>query len=236
MTDLFTYKNEKNFNLQLGDDWKDLLKEEIESEYFDQIIHFLLDEEKKGKNIYPPFQNLFNALNLCSLHDTKVVIIGQDPYHGEGQAHGLCFSVSKGVPKPPSLVNIFKEIEKSTGLKMPEHGDLSHWAKQGVLLLNSILSVQASMAGSHQKIGWQEFTDAIIQKISDEKEAVIFLLWGRFAGQKADLIDEGKHYILKAAHPSPFSAHNGFFGCNHFVITNEILKSIGRKPIRWNEK
>ncbi|MBC8343461.1 MAG: uracil-DNA glycosylase [Bacteroidetes bacterium] len=233
MTDLFSYNNEKNFRLVLCSEWVNLLKSEIEADYFNQILDFLNEEEESGRTVYPPTHEIFNALNLTLLEQIKVVILGQDPYHGAGQAHGLCFSVKKGIPAPPSLINIFKEIKNNTGIDLPGHGDLSNWAQQGVLLLNSILTVRAANAGSHQKIGWQLFTDAIIRTISDRTEGIVFLLWGKFACSKSEMIDASKHYILTAAHPSPFSANNGFFGCEHFSKTNEILKSIGREPIDW---
>ncbi|MFC2113785.1 uracil-DNA glycosylase [Bacteroidota bacterium] len=234
--DLFSYNNEKNYKLTISEGWKKLLHHETEAEYFNQLLDFLIDEERSGQTIYPQAKDIFNALNLTPLKEVKVVIIGQDPYHGPHQAHGLCFSVRKGIMPPPSLINIFKEIKSNTGVPIPDNGDLSYWAQQGVLLLNAILTVRAGMPGSHQKIGWQTFTDAIIQIVSQKLEGIVFLLWGKYAESKSTLIDANKHFILKAPHPSPFSAHNGFFGCKHFSTTNEILKSIGRKPIDWKVK
>jgi uracil-DNA glycosylase len=220
-------------NLPIFPEWKEALKPEFEANYFQEIINFLKEEKANGEIIYPPGSKIFEAFNHFNLSDTKVVIIGQDPYHGPKQAHGLCFSVNKGIQKPPSLQNIFKEIQQDLGIDPPPHGDLTDWAKQGVLLLNAILTVRANNAGSHQKIGWETFTDAVIKTISEQTETTVFLLWGRFAHSKETLIDENKHFILKAAHPSPLSAYNGFFGCKHFSQTNEILKSVGKEPINW---
>lgn len=214
--------------------WKKILHEEFEKNYFNQIATFLKTEKALDKVIYPPGSLIFNAFNLTPFDQVKVVIIGQDPYHGAGQAHGLSFSVPTGIKPPPSLINIFKEIEKDTGTKMPEkYGNLTNWAKQGVLMLNAALTVRAGEPFSHAKTGWVNFTDAVIQKISDEKEAVVFLLWGKFAQEKQSLIDETRHYVLKAAHPSPFSADKGFFGCKHFSKTNQLLMKNGKSPIDW---
>lgn len=217
---------------QIETSWKDALKEEFRKPYFAELKKFLVSE-KQNYTIYPEGKDIFNAFNHTPLDQVKVVIIGQDPYHGQGQAHGLCFSVQKGVKLPPSLKNIYKEIESDMGCKMGPDGDLTSWADQGVLLLNATLTVRAKQAGSHQKKGWETFTDQVIRCISDKKDHVIFLLWGRFAQEKASLIDTSKHYILKAAHPSPFSAHSGFFGCKHFSKTNQILEQSGEKPIDW---
>lgn len=213
--------------------WKELLKEEIESEEFTQIKSFIEKEEMAGKEIYPKKQDIFNAyINPDSI---KVVILGQDPYHGPGQAHGLSFSVLSGVKPPPSLINIYKEIEAETGLKMNKtNGDLTVWRDQGVMLLNSFLSVERGKPGSHQKIGWENFTDKTIEKLSEYKENLVFLLWGGFAQKKEYIINPNKHLILKSPHPSPFSAHTGFFGNNHFIKTNEYLAKHNIHKINWN--
>lgn len=214
--------------------WKDVLKNEFSKPYFQQIVTFLKTEKAAGKIIYPPGPLIFNAFNQTPFTKLKVVILGQDPYHGEGQAHGLSFSVQNGVKSPPSLVNIYKEIQNDIGIAMPvNYGNLTRWAGQGVLLLNAALTVRANEPLSHAKFGWAEFTDAVIQKISDEKKGIVFLLWGKFAQEKQILIDETKHFILKAAHPSPLSAHAGFMGCKHFSKTNELLTKQGIEPIDW---
>jgi len=209
-----------------------VLLEEFNKDYFIKLKQFLLDE-KKHHSIYPKGKDIFNAFNYTSFDRVKVVILGQDPYHGMGQAHGLSFSVPDGVKQPPSLKNIFKEIASDLNLPLPETGNLSPWTKQGVLLLNATLSVRVKQAGSHQKKGWEEFTDSVIQNISQKKEGVIFLLWGRFAQDKAELIDKNKHHILTAPHPSPFSVYRGFFGCKHFSKTNKLLAEQGLKEIDW---
>lgn len=214
--------------------WKEALKNEFTKPYFQQIVTFLKTEKAAGKTIYPPGNLIFNAFEQTPFDAVRVVILGQDPYHGAGQAHGLSFSVPENVPPPPSLINIFKEIQSDTGTTMPaRYGNLTDWAKQGVLLLNAALTVRANEPASHAKIGWMEFTDAVIQKISDEKTGVVFLLWGRFAQEKQILIDATKHYVLKAAHPSPFSADKGFFGCKHFSSANAYLVKQGLPPIDW---
>ncbi len=221
-------------DVKIESSWKDALKNEFTKPYFQQIVTFLKTEKASGKIIYPPGPLIFNAFNQTPFNRVKVVIIGQDPYHGAGQAHGLSFSVPNGIKPPPSLINIFKEIQTDTGVAMPhKYGNLTKWAEQGVLLLNAILTVRANEPASHQKIGWMEFTDAVIQKISAEKNGIVFLLWGRFAQDKQLLIDETKHFVLKAAHPSPFSADKGFFGCKHFSKTNEILMKQGAEPVDW---
>jgi len=219
-------------NIKIEKSWARELAPEFEKEYFKKLTSFVR-EEYLHKKVYPRPENIFNAFNLCSFDNTKVVILGQDPYHGPGQAHGLCFSVQKGVQSPPSLKNIFKEVEDDLGLKLSGSGDLSSWAKQGVLLLNATLSVQAGLAGSHQHKGWEEFTDSIIKTISDKKENIVFLLWGSFAQGKAPLIDEKKHLILKSPHPSPLSSYRGFFGSKHFSKTNDYLKKNKLKEINW---
>ena len=221
-----------NINPEIEQSWKVVLLKEFNKDYFIKLKQFLLDE-KKHHSIYPKGKDIFNAFNYTSFDRVKVVILGQDPYHGMGQAHGLSFSVPDGVKQPPSLKNIFKEIASDLNLPLPETGNLSPWAKQGVLLLNATLSVRVKQAGSHQKKGWEEFTDSVIQNISQKKEGVIFLLWGRFAQDKAELIDKNKHHILTAPHPSPFSAYTGFFGCKHFSKTNALLAKQGLTEINW---
>lgn len=213
--------------------WKELLKDEFNKPYFQQITVHLKTEKSQGKIIYPPGSLIFNAFDTTPLDQVKVVILGQDPYHGPGQAHGLCFSVQDGVSPPPSLVNMYKELQEDIGMHIPNHGNLTPWAKQGVFLLNASLTVRAGEPMSHAKIGWADFTNTVIQKISQAKQHVVFLLWGKFAQDKRTLIDESKHLILKAAHPSPLSAHNGFFGCKHFSKTNEYLMSKGIEPVNW---
>lgn len=221
-------------DVKIEPSWKEVLKNEFTKPYFLQIVTFLKTEKAAGKTIYPPGPLIFNAFNQTPFNKTRVVIIGQDPYHGPGQAHGLSFSVPNGIKPPPSLVNIFKEIQTDIGVAMPQgYGNLTKWAEQGVLLLNAALTVRANEPFSHANFGWADFTNAVIEKISAEKEGVVFLLWGKFAQEKQLLIDETKHFVLKAAHPSPFSAHAGFFGCKHFSKTNEILVKQGAAPIDW---
>lgn len=217
---------------KIEESWGNELEDEFNSSYFQDLKEFLVQEREKYK-VYPPGSLIFNAFNHTPFNDVKVVLIGQDPYHGHGQAHGLCFSVSHGIKPPPSLVNIFKEINADLGVPIPSHGNLEKWADQGVLLLNATLTVRANQAGSHQKKGWEDFTNAVIKRLSEKREGLIFILWGRYAQAKEEIIDTEKHHILKAAHPSPFSAYNGFFGCKHFSKTNEILKSKGLPVINW---
>lgn len=214
--------------------WKELLKEEFGKPYFEELVRFLKTEKEQGKKIYPPGALIFNAFDKTPFVNLKVVILGQDPYHGQGQAHGLCFSVPDGVPPPPSLVNIYKELNADIGMPIPKTGNLTKWAEQGVLLLNAVLTVRANEPASHAKCGWMNFTDAVIRKISDEKKGIVFLLWGRFAQDKQMLLDATKHFVLKAAHPSPFSADKGFFGCRHFSKTNELLRQQNLTAIDWN--
>jgi uracil-DNA glycosylase len=214
-------------------EWKEILKEEFAKNYFEHIVTFIKTEKSAGKMIYPPGPLIFNAFYKTPFHKVKVVLLGQDPYHNKGQAHGLCFSVPDGIPKPPSLVNIFKEMQNDLRLSPPESGNLEKWAEQGVLLLNASLTVRQNEPGSHSKIGWIEFTDAVIKKISQGKKDVVFLLWGKFAQDKQSLVDETKHHVLKAAHPSPFSADKGFFGCRHFSKTNDLLVQNRVDPIDW---
>jgi len=190
-------------------------------------------DEKSKYTVYPPGGLIFNAFRLTPFDRVRVVLLGQDPYHGQGQAHGLCFSVPQGIVPPPSLVNIFKEVEKDMGIPVPSHGNLERWARQGVLLLNATLTVRANQPGSHQRKGWETFTNAVIRKLSENRVGIVFLLWGKFAQEKEELIDTNRHYILKAAHPSPYSAYNGFFGCRHFSKTNEILRKHGLDEIEW---
>lgn len=213
--------------------WKEVLTEEFSKPYFQHAVTFIKTEKAQGKTIYPPGSLIFNAFNTTPFDEVKVVLLGQDPYHGYGQAHGLSFSVPDGVSPPPSLINIFKELHSDIGMPIPKTGNLTKWATQGVLLLNAILTVRANEAGSHSRIGWMDFTNAVISKISQGKEAVVFLLWGKFAQEKQVLIDETKHLVLKAAHPSPLSAHNGFFGCKHFSKTNNYLTKQSLHPIDW---
>ena len=214
--------------------WAVVLKNEFTKPYFQQIVTFLKTEKAAGKTIYPPGPLIFNAFNQTPFNKVKVVILGQDPYHGPGQAHGLSFSVPNGIKPPPSLINIFKEIQADIGVAMPlQYGNLTRWAEQGILLLNAALTVRANEPFSHAKFGWADFTDAVIQKISDQRSGIVFLLWGKFAQEKQNLIDETKHFVLKAAHPSPFSADKGFFGCKHFSRTNDLLVKQGLSPIDW---
>jgi uracil-DNA glycosylase len=220
-------------DVQIEESWKKELKQEFTKPYFQQIVTHLKTERATGKTIYPPGKLIFNAFNDTAFSEVKVVILGQDPYHNPGQAHGLSFSVPDGVTPPPSLVNIYKELHKDIGMPIPHTGNLTPWAKQGVLLLNAVLTVRMNEPASHAKIGWMDFTDAVIRKISDDKEGVVFLLWGAFAQKKQELIDATRHHILKAAHPSPFSADKGFFGCKHFSKTNELLTQQGKSPIDW---
>lgn len=219
-------------NPQIHDSWKEVLIDEFSKPYFLNLRNFLVDEKKQHR-IYPPGKQIFHAFNSTHFENVKVVIIGQDPYHGTGQAHGLCFSVPFRIKAPPSLINIFKEIQDDLGIPFPNHGNLEYWAMQGVLLLNATLTVRANQAGSHQGKGWEEFTNHVIHTLSETKSNLVFLLWGRFAQNKASLIDQSRHHMLEAAHPSPFSAHSGFFGCKHFSKTNKILEEHGIEPIDW---
>ena len=213
--------------------WKKELKEEFGKPYFEQIVHFLKEEKKAGKTIYPPGKLIFNAFECTPFDKVKVVVIGQDPYHNPGQAHGLCFSVPDGVQPPPSLLNIFKELHEDLNIPIPNTGNLEKWATQGVLLLNASLTVEANKPMSHSGIGWHFFTDEVIKHVSKDKDHVVFMLWGKFAQNKENLIDITKHKVLKAAHPSPLSAYNGFFGCRHFSKTNNLLREMGEQPIDW---
>ena len=218
--------------VRIEQSWKDALAEEFGKPYFESLVRFLHKEKADGQTIYPPGSQIFRAFDLTPVDNLKVVILGQDPYHGPGQAHGLSFSVSAGVPAPPSLKNIFKEIESDLGVRMSGYPDLEKWARQGVLLLNAVLTVRAGTPTSHSKIGWEEFTDAVIRYISDNCEGVVFLLWGNFARSKSALIDHSRHHVLEAAHPSPL-ARGAFFGCRHFSKTNDLLSAQGKAPIDW---
>ena len=218
--------------VKIENSWKNALQGEFDKPYFASLVHFLHEEKAEGKVIYPPGSRIFRAFELTPVDKVKVVILGQDPYHGYGQAMGLSFSVPEGVPAPPSLKNIFKEIESDLGIRMSGSPDLEPWARQGVLLLNSVLTVRSGSPASHSGIGWQEFTDAVIKYISDHCEGVVFLLWGSFARSKKDLIDTSRHYVLEAAHPSPL-ARGAFFGCRHFSQTNQILLKEGKTAIDW---
>jgi uracil-DNA glycosylase len=220
-------------DVKIGADWKEILKQEFPKSYFLQIVQFLKTEKLAGKIIYPAGGLIFNAFNTTAFEKVKVVLIGQDPYHGPGQAHGLSFSVPDGIPPPPSLLNIFKELQTDIGLAIPKRGNLTGWAEQGVLLLNSSLTVRANEPMSHSTLGWNRFTDSVITKISEQKKNMVFLLWGKFAQEKQPLIDETKHLVLKAAHPSPFSVDKGFFGSRPFSKTNEYLIKNGIDPIDW---
>ncbi len=223
--------------IKLHDSWKEPLKGEFEAPYMQALKRFLLAERENGKRVYPAGSLWFHAMDATPLDKVRVVILGQDPYHGPGQAHGLCFSVRPGVKIPPSLVNIYKEMESDLGIEPASHGHLEHWARQGVLLLNSVLTVEQHQAASHRGKGWEQFTDAVIRAVAAKEEPVVFLLWGSYAQKKAAFVKSveqgGRHLVLKAPHPSPLSAHNGFFGCRHFSKTNDFLRSVGREPIDW---
>ena len=218
---------------EIEEKWYEMLKNEFESQYFSSIKSFLI-EEKRQYVVYPPSKQIFNAFNLTAFDNVKVVILGQDPYHNVGQAHGLAFSVPDGIQKPPSLQNIFKELNQDLNIPIPTNGNLEKWAKEGVLLLNASLTVRAHEAASHAKIGWQRFTDAAIKALSDKKQNLVFILWGNYAIAKENLIDHNKHLILKTVHPSPLSASRGFFGCHHFSKTNEYLINHNIKPLDWS--
>jgi len=219
-------------DVKIEESWKEHLQDQFHKEYFKHLTEFL-KEDRKTHTIYPPGSKIFNAFDKCPFDKVEVVIIGQDPYHGPGQANGLCFSVSDGITMPPSLKNIFKEIHSDLGKPMPKTGNLERWAEQGVLLLNATLTVRANSPGSHQGKGWEQFTDEVIRIVSEQKEHVVFLLWGAFAQKKEELIDSKKHLILKSAHPSPFSADRGFFGNKHFSKANDYLIKQGKKSIDW---
>lgn len=219
-------------NVQIESSWKELLSDEFEKPYFVSLSEYLKREKLSGIKIYPKGPDIFNAFNMTPVQNVKVVILGQDPYHGPGQAHGLSFSVPEGVALPPSLQNIYKELYTDLGIKPANSGSLIKWAQQGVFLLNAVLTVRAGEAASHSKIGWMEFTDAVISKLSKERDGIVFMLWGNFAKGKRELIDTSRHFILEAPHPSPL-ARGGFFGCRHFSKANEFIKSKGKEPINW---
>jgi uracil-DNA glycosylase len=221
-------------DIQLNESWKAPLLPEFQADYMVRLKAFLLTEKEAGKRIFPKGSEWFRALDLTPLDKVRVVILGQDPYHGPGQAHGLCFSVKPGVPPPPSLLNIYKELQSDLGIPRPRHGFLEHWANQGVLLLNSVLTVEMAKAASHQKRGWEQFTDAVIRLVNAKDKPVVFLLWGSYAQKKAGFVDTSKHLVLKSVHPSPLSAYNGFFGCRHFSQCNAFLESKGMPPIDWS--
>jgi len=223
----------EQLNPKIEASWLAELQDEFSKEYFRKLKEFL-QEEKKQYRVFPPGNRIFAAFNSTPFNEVKVVLLGQDPYHGEGQAHGLCFSVPEGVRQPPSLVNIFQELQSDLGIQVPGHGNLEKWAKQGVLLLNATLTARANQAGSHQQRGWEIFTDQVIRSLSEKREGLIFLLWGNYAQAKESLIDTGRHTVLKAAHPSPFSVYRGFYGCKHFSRTNALLSQMGKQPIDWS--
>jgi uracil-DNA glycosylase len=218
--------------VKIAQDWKDILAPEFEKPYFEQLTHFVR-EEYAAHRVYPRGSNIFRAFDKCPFDKVKVVIIGQDPYHGPGQAHGLCFSVADGVPFPPSLQNIFKEVHADTGAEIPLSGNLDRWAEQGVLLLNAVLTVREHEAASHAGKGWESFTDAVVRAVAERKEGVVYMLWGSYAQRKGAIADPTKNLILKAVHPSPLSAYRGFLGCRHFSQANAYLESIGQEPIKW---
>ena len=220
-------------DIRLHPSWLARLSNEFEQPYMAELKRFLLSERERGKHIFPKASNWFRALDLTPLDKVRVVILGQDPYHGAGQAHGLCFSVPSGVQPPPSLVNIYKELESDLGIRPVRHGFLEHWAKQGVLLLNSVLTVEMGRAASHRDRGWERFTDAIIAELNARPEPIVFMLWGSYAQKKAAFVDANRHLVLKAPHPSPLSAHGGFFGCRHFSKANAFLEQHGLTPIDW---
>lgn len=219
-------------DVRIAEDWKAILQEEFDKPYFEELISFVKDEYGRG-TVYPAGRNIFRAFDRCPVDRLKVVIIGQDPYHGPGQANGLCFSVGEGVPFPPSLQNILKEVRDDVGAPMPLSGELERWAEQGVLLLNAVLTVRAHEAASHAGRGWERFTDAVVKAIAERKEGVVYMLWGSYAQKKGSIADPSRNLILKAVHPSPLSAYRGFFGCKHFSAANAYLASIGKEPIEW---
>ena len=219
-------------DVRIAEDWKDVLHEEFNKPYFDELVDFVKQEYASGV-VYPAGQNIFRAFDKCPFDKLKVVIIGQDPYHGPGQANGLCFSVARGVQFPPSLQNIFKEVQSDIGTPVPESGELDRWAEQGVLLLNAVLTVRAHQAASHAGRGWEKFTDAVVRAIAERKQQVVYMLWGSYAQKKGAIADPQSNLILKAVHPSPLSAYRGFFGCKHFSEANKYLESVGKSPIEW---
>lgn len=219
-------------DVRIAEDWKAILQEEFDKPYFEELVSFVKEEYSSG-TVYPAGRNIFRAFDRCPVDKLKVVIIGQDPYHGPGQANGLCFSVGEGVPFPPSLQNILKEVRDDVGAPMPLSGELERWAEQGVLLLNAVLTVRAHEAASHAGHGWERFTDAVVRAIAERKEGIVYMLWGSYAQKKGSIADPSRNLILKAVHPSPLSAYRGFFGCKHFSAANSYLSSIGKEPIEW---
>lgn len=219
-------------DVKIEPSWKYLMEQEFKKDYFQSLVAFIKQEYQSGK-VYPPGSQIFRAFDFCPVDQVKVVVIGQDPYHGDGQANGLCFSVAEGVPMPPSLLNIFKELKNDLGKEIPPHGSLERWAKQGVLLLNATLTVKAKQPGSHQNKGWEQFTDAVIKELSNQKEKLIFILWGAYAQKKGEVIDTNRHFIISSPHPSPFAAHRGFFGSKPFSKTNTFLQQLGKQTIDW---
>ncbi len=219
-------------DVNIGQEWRDLLGGEFEKEYFKQLMNFV-NSEYKEQTVYPEYSNIFRAFDKCPPNGVKVVIIGQDPYHGEGQANGLCFSVADGVPHPPSLRNIFKEVDSDLGISTPKSGNLDRWAEQGVLLLNSVFTVRQSSAGSHAGKGWETFTDAVVRVVAQQNKDVVYMLWGAYAQKKGAFVDSTENCILKSVHPSPLSSYRGFFGCKHFSKANEYLQSRGLVPVVW---
>ena len=220
-------------DVRIEQSWKEILANEFEKDYFTRLTQFVKEEYNSGTPIYPPARLIFNAFDHCPFEKVKVVILGQDPYHGAGQANGLCFSVNKGIPFPPSLLNIFKEIENDLGTPIPQDGDLTRWSDQGVLLLNATLTVRAAQAGSHQRRGWEEFTDAAIRELASRRNGIVFILWGSYAQKKGAFIDRSRHLVLSSPHPSPLSAYQGFFGNHHFSTANRYLKEQGKSEIIW---
>ncbi|MGM0566325.1 MAG: uracil-DNA glycosylase [Bacteroidota bacterium] len=220
---------------QIEESWKNVLQNQFESQYFQELKQFLIDE-RKNHHVFPPGSRIFAAFDSVPFHKVKVVIIGQDPYHGPGQANGFCFSVNRGVTVPPSLKNIYKELHSDLNIPVPAHGDLSAWTEQGVLLLNAVLTVRARQPQSHQGRGWETFTDYAIKQLSEQRKNIVFLLWGRSAQNKMNLIDTNRHFVLKAAHPSPYSANKGFYGCRHFSKANTLLQQTGQNPVDWTIK
>ena len=232
MQKLLTPTQVQMADVRIAEDWKSVLKEEFTKPYFDELVEFV-KAEYASTTVFPAGRNIFRAFDKCPLDRLKVVIIGQDPYHGEGQANGLCFSVSEGVPFPPSLQNILKEVHDDTGAEMPSSGELDRWAEQGVLLLNAVLTVRAHEAASHAGKGWERFTDAVVRAIAERKEGVVYMLWGNYAQKKGAIADPERNLILRAVHPSPLSAYRGFFGCRHFSMANDYLVKQGKEPINW---
>ncbi len=229
---MYLCQKKKSMEVKIEKSWQAILQDEFDKPYFNLLTNFVR-KEYQTKTIYPPAKLIFNAFDLTSFDNVKVVIIGQDPYHGEHQAHGLCFSVNDNIAFPPSLINIFKELERDLQIPFPKSGNLERWARQGVFLLNATLTVEAGRAGSHQNKGWEEFTDRVIKELSDRKENVVFMLWGSYAQKKGAVIDTKKHCVLKSVHPSPLSAYRGYIGCGHFSAANDYLKRVGKTPIQW---